>query len=682
MTTNIPTEEVVDLGPFRAMVMTIGTLPTAFTESMTYYEALAYFVRYLEETIIPAINQNAEATKELQKLFVELKDYVDNYFDNLDIQTEINNKLDEMAASGELEEIISAYLNSNAVMAYNTISDLAAAENIIDGSFAYTFGKLTYNDGEGAFYKIREIKNTDVVDGFYIVALIPDDLVAERMENATINSILTILSHTEINVKDHGVVGDGVTDDTTAIQALIDTYKKRVLYFPTGTYLISSPLTITDSPEEMVDFRCETNAYFKTEENIDCLLEVCSESVSSVNFRKLKRHFIRGGTWDCTNCQYGIILDSASQFVCLEDNNIIMVSNTGLYLRKNADYISGDNLINNLCVSGVSSISQNEPTGVLVASYDNEFNNLRINGCTVGLHITGAGTIINNYHALYIGDDNPNSTNYQKTIACLIDSPNVTFNKFHGFYCDSLCTGIKVSNASLLYVTDGYMNSYLNTSYIEGSHTQMFWFVNSEAQAMLTNCRFDPTDGNITAHNIRFSNTIGNSISRNKYRFINCNWNVKSYMPANDLSFGMKSNSIRSMTYTYPYTHTMTANKYYRIGLIKTSQVATNFNLSMASDGLAAISIRWSGGSAATATMNKTVLETMTHSFKLALCDEFTDNNERYVYLCIMTTDNNVSLNAGFEGFNGGGNAELYAPFEKWGYDGYTPGTVLQEISL
>lgn len=106
MTTNIPTEEVVDLGPFRAMVMTIGTLPTAFTESMTYYEALAYFVSYLEKTIIPAINQNAEATKELQKLFVELKDYVDHYFENLDVQQEINNKLDDMVEDGTLAEII------------------------------------------------------------------------------------------------------------------------------------------------------------------------------------------------------------------------------------------------------------------------------------------------------------------------------------------------------------------------------------------------------------------------------------------------------------------------------------------------------------------------------------------------------------------------------------------------
>jgi hypothetical protein len=44
-----------------------------------------------------------------------------------------------------------------------------------------------------------------------------------------------------INVRDHGVKGDGVTDDTAAIQALLTDYSilPAVLYFPKGTYLVS-----------------------------------------------------------------------------------------------------------------------------------------------------------------------------------------------------------------------------------------------------------------------------------------------------------------------------------------------------------------------------------------------------------------------------------------------------------
>ena len=52
-----------------------------------------------------------ETVEEYIGKFNELHDYVYYYFDNLDVQEEINNKLDQMAADGELEEIISLYIN-------------------------------------------------------------------------------------------------------------------------------------------------------------------------------------------------------------------------------------------------------------------------------------------------------------------------------------------------------------------------------------------------------------------------------------------------------------------------------------------------------------------------------------------------------------------------------------------
>src|SRR5574343_1405356 len=39
-----------------------------------------------------------------------------------------------------------------------------------------------------------------------------------------------------VSVKDFGAVGDGVTDDTAAIQAALDTASGKGLYFPSGTY--------------------------------------------------------------------------------------------------------------------------------------------------------------------------------------------------------------------------------------------------------------------------------------------------------------------------------------------------------------------------------------------------------------------------------------------------------------
>jgi len=52
-----------------------------------------------------------------------------------------------------------------------------------------------------------------------------------------------------INVKNHGAIGDGVTDDSAAIQAALDTGQHVLI--PTGDYLINSPLTFT-RPGQMV----------------------------------------------------------------------------------------------------------------------------------------------------------------------------------------------------------------------------------------------------------------------------------------------------------------------------------------------------------------------------------------------------------------------------------------------
>ena len=91
--------EIKFISPFKRLCVTIGNLPTAYMESMSYYECITYLVKLLTNEVIPAVNNNSEVVKELQ-------DYVAHYFDNLDVQEEINNKLDEMAESGALADII------------------------------------------------------------------------------------------------------------------------------------------------------------------------------------------------------------------------------------------------------------------------------------------------------------------------------------------------------------------------------------------------------------------------------------------------------------------------------------------------------------------------------------------------------------------------------------------------
>ena len=99
--------------------------------------------------------------------FTELKDFVDNYFDNLDVQEEINNKLDEMAESGALTEIIAQFLGLGALAVFDTLDDMIASEQLIKGAKVKTLGKNTIGDGFGAYYSINETGDIALDNGLY-----------------------------------------------------------------------------------------------------------------------------------------------------------------------------------------------------------------------------------------------------------------------------------------------------------------------------------------------------------------------------------------------------------------------------------------------------------------------------------------------------------------------------------
>lgn len=176
-------------GPFK--LWTIENFPFIEEDfdAITNYQLWCKIVENMKKLIE---NQTTleNSQKEVINAFNELEKYVNDYFENLDIQTEIDNKLDEMAESGELVDIIAQYLDLAGVLAYNTISELHNAENLSNGSIAYTLGQNTYNDGKGAFYKIRHVTSEDVVDGFNIVAIVSDNtIIGERLPNYYINNI-------------------------------------------------------------------------------------------------------------------------------------------------------------------------------------------------------------------------------------------------------------------------------------------------------------------------------------------------------------------------------------------------------------------------------------------------------------------------------------------------------------
>ena len=156
---------------FTKFCMSIGAVPSSYLAALSIEEQLLWLCSYLEKEVIPAVNNNGEAVSELQNLYIELHDYVEHYFDNLDVQEEINNKLDKMAEDGDLATLLAPYIISNCTLNYNTLADLKGADNLSDGSFVQTYGNASLNDGQGRLYKIRTKNVLDVVDDVNIIGL-------------------------------------------------------------------------------------------------------------------------------------------------------------------------------------------------------------------------------------------------------------------------------------------------------------------------------------------------------------------------------------------------------------------------------------------------------------------------------------------------------------------------------
>ena len=175
--------------------------------------------------------------------FNQLHDYVYDYFDNLDVQEEINNKLDAMAEDGTLSDIISEYLNSIAIFGYDTVADMVASENLIAGSYARTNGFYSQDDGCGALYKIRLLEGAETADGMGVIAITGssiDGLVAE-----------IVIEGDKINAGAFGIVGDGTHDDAVNIQYAIDKACEYIQTRPTSTGAFGGPITVVLPDKKM-----------------------------------------------------------------------------------------------------------------------------------------------------------------------------------------------------------------------------------------------------------------------------------------------------------------------------------------------------------------------------------------------------------------------------------------------
>lgn len=124
------------LQPFRYWCQKV--LPLVYDDSLSYYELLCKVVDYLNKTMEDVETLHDDVTN-LHTSYEELQSYVNNYFSTLDVQEEINNKLDNMVENGTLSSIISAYVKVSPQYADNTSDMTDKTVLYINGSDGYLY---------------------------------------------------------------------------------------------------------------------------------------------------------------------------------------------------------------------------------------------------------------------------------------------------------------------------------------------------------------------------------------------------------------------------------------------------------------------------------------------------------------------------------------------------------------
>ena len=252
----------------------------------------------------------------------------------------------------------------------------------------------------------------------------------------------------------YGAKGDGITDDYNAIASAIEANKGGTLYFPKGTYKISSPIKTYPSDQNFTHLIFHPQANIVPSSQMDYLIDIggISETWNRQIGANSRKKILCGGVLIANNGNVNIAavhisnntadVDMSFMDIHTKDCSCLLLGDSTGTVKSTDCYVHNCNMCHDN--------AENQVSGIIVRSYDNNFSDLRINFHKIGMEIYGGGQYIDNVHTL--------ATNKQSDgISFLTHNASVHFVHCYG---DSEGTFLKAESNALVDMIDCQYYSY------------------------------------------------------------------------------------------------------------------------------------------------------------------------------------------------------------------------------
>lgn len=261
-----------------------------------------------------------------------------------------------------------------------------------------------------------------------------------------------------------GAKGDGVTDDTNAIQSAIDYINSKnvgVVYIPNGTYLVSSTLHTVYGGSKSTSFVLDRYAIIKANAVMDCVFNIGANYDGNRPYENrgaLEKEMFRGGCIDgnqlakCgikfTNFR-GYTLKDVSIYNCTEKG--IWTLYSGFY---NESFYTSEFTANNL---NISNKTGNTAYGIYLESPDVKLSNIHIFGSKFAMYT------LNAVYAEEIHATISSETDYAGSV-CFYDR-SAHMSSYTDCYCDTYETSYKLDTS--VNITGGVTYFWMTEAQIE-----------------------------------------------------------------------------------------------------------------------------------------------------------------------------------------------------------------------